>query len=100
MDYNSELTDYLKLNNIRLVERRIAGYGNHFEVHHQQTGSNHIRIIGEFMLSDEIVARMDGFNSEKVAELILKYTRDVVTTVIARSDIQNNRWNMIPTKVM
>lgn len=100
MDNQNRLEKYLKFNNLNLVERRIAGTGNHFEVHHQYPGDRHVRVLGEFLLSDEDMARMGGFDVELVADYLLKHTREIIDEVSDKSDPSKYQWSLRPTRLI
>ena len=100
MDNQHKLEKYLRFNNVKLVERRVAGTGNHFEVHHQFPGERHIRVLGEFMLADEDVVRMGGFDIELVADYLLKHTRDILNEVTDKSDQMKYQWSLRPTRLI
>ena len=100
MDNQHRLEKYLKFNNLKLVERRVAGTGNHFEIHHQYPDDRHVRVLGEFLLSDEDMVRMGGFDVELVADFLLKHTREIVSDVSDKSDPYKYQWSLRPTRLI
>ena len=81
MTFEERLERYLKFNNLKLEEIRIAGKGNSFRILHCFPGSRRIRCMGDFMLHDEDCARMGEATTENVAEYLLKHTREIVEEI-------------------
>ena len=100
MDNQHRLEKYLKFNNLKLVERRVAGTGNHFEIHHQYPDDRHIRVLGEFLLADEDMVRMGGFDVELVAGFLFDRTREIIDEVTEKSDPYQYKWSLRPTRLI
>lgn len=84
MTAEEKLERYLKFNNLKLEEIRIAGKGNSFRILHCYPGSRHIRCMGDFMLHDEDAARMGEATTERVAEYLLMRTKEIVEEIRER----------------
>lgn len=100
MNNTDRLEKYLKFNNLTLFERRIAGSGNLFEVWHQYPNERHIRVLGEFMLTDQDMINMGGLDPELVAYFILKHTQEIVTDVSDKSDSIKYSWSLRPSRLI
>lgn len=97
MEADDRLQQYLRTWNLTIRESRIAGKGNKFEVIHQFPDSRHQRVMGEFLLGDEDMVKMDGYDVEKVTHFIFEHVRYIVSEVVDKSVVQAENWYLRPT---